>query len=95
MLDSLIEEFKDGLNMDDFYSYLNFELAKEEIMSSKANIIFLLGEPGVGKSYMLNLLKYKYPNQYILQREPFLSKDEFLKSHPNFRFYLPDRLSLF
>jgi len=77
MLNSLIEEFKDGLNMNDFYSYLNFELSKEEIINSKANIIFLLGEPGVGKSYMLNLLKYKYPKKYILQSSPFFGEDKY------------------
>lgn len=77
MLDSLIEEFRDSLNVNDFYSYLNFELAKEEIINSKSNIIFLLGEPGVGKSYMLNLLKHKYPQKYILQSNPFLSEDKY------------------
>jgi len=77
MLDRLIDEFKDRLDIKDFYSYLNFELAKEEIINSKANIIFLLGEPGVGKSYMLNLLKYKYPQRYILQSNPFFSEDKY------------------
>ena len=77
MLNSLIEEFRDSLNVNDFYSYLNFELAKEEIINSKSNIIFLLGEPGVGKSYMLNLLKHKYPQKYILQSNPFLSEDKY------------------
>jgi len=83
MLDRLIDEFRDRMDINDFYSYLNFEIAKEELISSKSNIIFLLGEPGSGKSYMLNLLKYKYPNRYILQTEPFLSKNEFLNNHPN------------
>ena len=83
MLDSLIEEFRDKLDISDFYSYLNFELAKEELINSKANIIFLLGDPGSGKSYMLNLLKYKYPDQYILQKDPFFSKYEFLNNHSN------------
>jgi len=75
MLDELIEEFRDVLDMSDFYSYLNFELAKEEIINSKASIIFLLGESGIGKSYMLNLLKYKYPKKYILQSVPFFNKN--------------------
>jgi len=77
MLDRLIDEFRDRLDINDFYSYLNFELAKEEIINSKANIVFLLGEPGVGKSYMLNLLKYKYPQKYILQSNPFFSEDKY------------------
>jgi len=77
MLDRLIDEFRDRLDINDFYSYLNFELAKEEIINSKANIVFLLGEPGVGKSYMLNLLKYKYSQKYILQSNPFFSEDKY------------------
>ena len=83
MLDKLIDEFKDKLDVNDFYSYISFEIVKEELISSKSNIIFLLGEPGSGKSYMLNLLKYKYPDSYILQTEPFFSKNEFLNKYPH------------
>jgi len=82
MLDELIEEFKDRIDVKDFFSYLNFELVKEEIVSTKSNIVFLLGSPGSGKSYMLELLHYKYPQKYILQKEPFLTKEEFLEKHP-------------
>jgi len=83
MLDKLINEFVDKLDISDFYSYLSFEMVKEELINSKYNIIFLLGEPGVGKTYMLHLLKYKYPDKYVLQTEPFFSKYEFLNKHPN------------
>ena len=83
MLDKLIDEFVDKLDINDFYSYLSFEIVKDELISSKSNIIFLLGEPGVGKTYMLHLLKHKYPDKYILQTEPFFSKYEFLNKHPN------------
>jgi len=81
MLDSLIEEFRDKIDINDFFSYINFEIVKEELIASKSNIVFLLGKPGSGKSYMLTLLKYKYPQKYILQREPFLTKEEFLTLH--------------
>lgn len=83
MLNKLIDEFRDRLDINDFYSYLNFEIAKEELISSKSNIIFLLGDPGSGKSYMLHFLKHKYPSRYVLQTEPFFSKNEFLNNHPN------------
>jgi len=81
MLDNLIEEFRDRIDINDFFSYLNFELVKEEILSTKSNIVFLLGPPGSGKSYMLKLLSYKYPERYVLQTEPFLSREEFLQKH--------------
>jgi len=83
MLSELIEEFKDKIDIKDFFSYINFEIVKEEIISTKSNIIFLLGLPGSGKSYMLSLLKYKYPEKYILQKEPFFSKEEFMQLHNN------------
>lgn len=82
MLSEVIEEFRDRIDISDFFSYINFEIVKEEILSTKSNIVFLLGTPGSGKSYMLSFLKYKYPQKYILQKEPFLSKEEFLSLHP-------------
>jgi len=82
MLNNLIEEFRDKIDVNDFFSYLNFEIVKEELVSTKSNIVFLLGKPGSGKSYMLTLLKHKYPEKYILQKEPFLKKEEFLSLHP-------------
>ncbi|MEO1928120.1 MAG: ATP-binding protein [Nautiliaceae bacterium] len=81
MLNDLIEAFRDKIDINDFFSYLNFEMVKEELISSKSNIIFLLGAPGIGKSYMLALLKAKYPQSYVLQKAPFLSKEEFLETH--------------
>ncbi|GAB6074010.1 AAA family ATPase [Nautilia lithotrophica] len=81
MLSELIEEFRDKIDINDFFSYINFEIVKEDLISTKSNIVFLLGPPGSGKSYMLSLLKYKYPEKYILQKEPFLTKEEFLNQH--------------
>ena len=83
MLNDIINEFRDKIDINDFFSYINFEIVKEELLTSKSNIIFLLGNPGIGKSYMLALLKHKYPEKYVLQKEPFLSKDEFLDKHQN------------
>ncbi len=83
MLNKLIEEFRDRIDINDFFSYINFEIVKEELVASKSNIVFLLGMPGSGKSYMLSLLKHKYPQKYILQKELFLTKEEFLNLHKN------------
>jgi len=83
MLNNLIEEFRDKIDVNDYFSYINFEMVKEELLLSKNNIIFLLGEPGSGKSFMLNYLYNKYPDKFILQQEPFFSKEEFLSLHPD------------
>ena len=78
MLSDLIDEFRDNIKLEDYFSYINFEIIKESIISSKSNIIFLLGEPGSGKSFMLNYL-YKNFENYILIKDSFSSKEEFLK----------------
>ena len=81
MLSDLINEFKDRIDPQDFFSYINFEIVKEELLSTKSNIVFLLGEPGSGKSFMLNYLKNQFPGKFVLQDEPFFSREEFLQKH--------------
>jgi energy-coupling factor transporter ATP-binding protein EcfA2 len=83
MLNELIDEFKDKIDINDYYSYLNFEIVKEELLSNKNNIIFLLGPPGSGKSFMLNYLYFKYPDRYFLYPEPTISKNDLLKDYGN------------
>jgi predicted ATP-binding protein involved in virulence len=78
MLSDLINEFEDKINLNDYFSYVNFEIIKEAVLSSKSNIIFLLGEPGSGKSFLLNYLFNNF-NSYILIKEPVESKEEFFK----------------
>jgi len=64
MLNEIIEEFKDKVDLDDYFSYFNFEIVKEEILSSKNNLIFLLGMPGSGKTFMINYLFNKFPEKF-------------------------------
>ena len=64
MLSKLINEFKDNIDLSDFFSYFNFEIVKEEIISSNNNLIFLLGEPGSGKTFMINYLLKNFPDKY-------------------------------
>jgi len=64
MLNDLMNEFKDTINLNDFFSYFNFEIVKEEILSSKNNLIFLLGSPGSGKTFMINYLNKNFPTKY-------------------------------
>jgi chromosomal replication initiation ATPase DnaA len=76
MLSELINEFEDKINLRDCFNYINFEIVKESVLNSKSNIIFLLGEPGSGKTFLLNYLYNNFEN-YILVDEPFESKIEF------------------
>lgn len=66
MLNNLIEEFKDKVDLNDYFSYVNFEIVKEEIISSNNNLIFLLGTPGSGKTFMINYLINKFPEKFQL-----------------------------
>jgi len=66
MLNNLIEEFKDKVDLSDYFSYFNFEIVKEEILSSNNNLIFLLGIPGSGKTFMINYLFNKFPEKFQL-----------------------------
>jgi len=66
MLDNLIDEFRDNIDLADFFSYFNFEIVKEEIISSKNNLIFLLGKPGSGKTFMINYLSNNFPQKYMI-----------------------------
>ena len=81
MISDLIEEFRDRIDLENCFSHFSFEIAKNEILSSKSNIIFLIGNPGSGKSFLINYLYNKYPDKYLLIKEPFLNKEEFLNNY--------------
>ena len=81
MLTDLINEFKDKIDLDDYFSHFSFEAAKNEILRSDVNLLFLIGEPGSGKSFLLNYLYYKNHLKYVLIKDPFVSKNEFLKKY--------------
>lgn len=78
MLDEIVNEFVDKIDLKDYFSYANFEIVKDAILSSKSNIIFLLGNPGSGKSFLLNYL-YHFHDNYVLINEPFESRIEFFE----------------
>ena len=81
MLDNLIEAFRDDLNVENYFSYLSFEVAMENILNANDKIVLLLGESGSGKSFLLHLLKHKYPERFILHEDPFMKKTEFLSKY--------------
>jgi len=77
-MNKLIDEFKEIIDVNKVYSHFNFEIVKEEIISSKSNIIFLLGDPGSGKSFLLNYLASKF-DEYILFNSAFLSRESIIE----------------
>ncbi|NPA11538.1 MAG: ATP-binding protein [Epsilonproteobacteria bacterium] len=79
MLSSIIKEFEDTIDPNKVFNYFDFEIIKEELISTQNKIVFLLGEPGSGKSFLLNYLAKNFEDKYVLISEPFLSKEEFYK----------------
>ncbi len=83
--DAAKELFKDTIDPSFYFDSVSAEIAKgkieDAIMERNAPLIFILGDPGVGKSYILKLI-----NQVISQVQltvlidhPFFDKRDLLK----------------
>jgi len=70
MYENLIKEFEDSLE-DNVFETLSFNFAKKDLAESKANLKFLIGVPGSGKTF---LLKHTYQDIPILST--LLSKED-------------------
>jgi len=70
MYENLIKEFEDSIN-DSVFETLSFNFAKKDLVESKANLKFLIGIPGSGKTF---LLKHTYPEVPLLSS--LLSKED-------------------
>lgn len=78
------ELFETSLDTSHYFESLVSEQTKEKILKSieKKNIplLFLLGEPGVGKSYMLQILQKSFSPQkkVLFSSEPFTTPESLL-----------------
>ncbi len=76
--------FDTSFNSDLYFESLSAEYTKTSLLkainSSNIPIIFLLGEPGVGKTYMLNILQknFSLDKKVFFTSEPFSSPESFL-----------------
>jgi len=76
--------FDTTFDSEKYFESLSAEYTKSSLLKTitedKTSLIFLLGEPGVGKTYMLNLLKDRFStNKKILSTsEPFSTPESFL-----------------
>ncbi len=77
--------FRDDINTKYYFDSSSAEIAKNKIKDAieerNAPLIFLLGDPGVGKSYILKLLNEKIKNGQITVfiDHPFFDKRDLLK----------------
>ncbi|MCH9813463.1 MAG: ATP-binding protein [Epsilonproteobacteria bacterium] len=77
--------FKDDFDLDGYLNSLTFEYAKKslvEAMSEKdVPLIFVLGNPGSGKSFLLNFVSQKVHNVKVAKyfTHPYFDDKEFLE----------------
>jgi len=77
MYQNLIDSFKDTIDTKNIFNSLNFSSALSSLLDSKNNLKFLIGEPGVGKTFLLNLYKKEIQNPILI--DGLISKEEFNK----------------
>ncbi|MEA2111481.1 MAG: ATP-binding protein [Campylobacterota bacterium] len=75
--------FATTFNTQEYFESLSAEFTKSSLIttieSKETPLLFLLGEPGVGKTYMLHLLKEHFSDQFLLfSTEPFSTPESFL-----------------
>ena len=90
-MQSVIDAFDDTLN-DEIFKSFSFSSALKQLKTSKANLKFLIGEPGSGKSFLLNYYKQENPNTIILQG--LLTKEDIDKNLDNDRLIIIDEAQL-
>ena len=76
MLNRLIDDLNDNINLNNIYRYPYFDYLIKEIETAKENMIFLIGEPGSGKTFLLRYIKNEYPDNYVLIDNPLFYKDK-------------------
>jgi type II secretory pathway predicted ATPase ExeA len=75
--------FDTSFDTKEYFESMSAEFAKTSLIKSieekETPLLFLLGEPGVGKTYMLHLLQKSFPSKsFITSTEPFLTPESFL-----------------
>ncbi len=79
------EIFESSFSPENYFESLSAEFTKNTLIDSikrgDVPLIFLLGEPGVGKTYMLHLLKKELSDSHriLMAQEPFSTPESFLQ----------------
>ncbi len=84
--------FKTSFDVNEYFESLSASYVKSTLIraieENDTQLIFLLGEPGVGKTYMLNIIKEEYilQKRILFSTEPFSTPESllyFLLKHHN------------
>lgn len=77
--------FENTFLKDDYFESMSAEFAKNSLLHAinreKTPLVFLLGDPGVGKTYMLHLLKEELAQTHrvLMASEPFATPESLLQ----------------
>jgi predicted AAA+ superfamily ATPase len=77
--------FESSFLKDDYFESMSAEFAKNSLIHAIKNeqtpLLFLLGDPGVGKTYMLHLLKedFTHTHRILMASEPFATPESLLQ----------------
>ena len=80
------ELFKDTIDTKSYFNSMSAEIAREKledaIRAREIPLIFIMGEPGVGKSYMLHVMREKFSEMMltVFISRPFFDKRDFYKT---------------
>lgn len=80
------EFFKDTLNPSFYFESISAQIARDTLIESVGNrdipLIFILGDPGVGKSYMLHLMHHATSLRMfsVLVEHPFFEHKDLFKA---------------
>jgi len=66
MYEKVIESFRDIINTENIFNSLNFSSALASLIASRNNLKFLIGEPGVGKTFLLYLYQKEFKKAIII-----------------------------
>lgn len=81
MYEALIKAFSDTIDSENYFKTMSSELSKESLLENRDHLLFLLGDPGSGKSFLVTYLRQQNDSRsfYFFPRG-FDSKKELHKA---------------
>jgi len=73
MYENIIQEFQDIIDISDCFNSFSFKSAYSRLNNSKSNLIFLIGVPGSGKTFLID---YFFQNNDLILLKGIINKEE-------------------
>ena len=75
MYENVIKDFEDVIDITDKFNTFSFNFALNSLKEAESNLRFLLGVPGSGKTFLLNVFHYQNPDTLYINKP--LTKEQF------------------